>query len=178
MEAVIEQKEFARIVSDEIIRVAGSRKVDFFFNTKENADFFNKIKNIENKIFSGEIVQNLFKGYDIGIKLDWEGETAGFILIESSEKKLDIKEINFLINFSEEVSKLAANIGVKAAKDRIVREKATAENYEKEHKNSEELMYIEKLAQLIISQTAEEKTKKLAETILKESKKSRGDTNE
>lgn len=178
LEAVIEQKEFARIVSDEIIRVAGSRKVDFFFNTKENADFFNKIKNIENKIFSGEIVQNLFKGYDIGIKLDWEGETAGFILIESSEKKLDIKEINFLINFSEEVSKLAANIGVKAAKDRIVREKATAENYEKEHKNSEELMYIEKLAQLIISQTAEEKTKKLAETILKESKKSRGDTNE
>ena len=78
-----------------------------------------------------------------------------------------------------EMSGLGFHAGtLKAAKDRIVREKATAENYEKEHKNSEELMYIEKLAQLIISQTAEEKTKKLAETILKESKKSRGDTNE
>lgn len=89
------------------------------------------------------------------------------ILIESSEK-LDIKEINFLINFSEEVSKLAANIGVKSSKRQNCKREGNYKKLWKEHKNSEELIVYWKLAQLIISQTAEEKLKACRNDIKRE----------
>lgn len=175
LEAVIEPEDFARIASQEISAVTGSSDVKIIFNDQENREVIAKSLEFENKILSGKSFKNCFPNYDIGVKLEWEGEYIGIILIgnKNVDKNADIKEINFLINFSEELSKLAANMSVRAAKEKIEKEKYSCR--EVGEKQLEELMYIEKIAELIKKQSSEEKTVKLADTILKEINRAKGE---
>ena len=91
---------------------------------------------------------------------------------KKSGKNIKIKDINFLLNFSEDISKLLANMSLKAAKRKIeVEEESECQKAEV----TESMMYIQKIAEMISQTTGEEKTKKLTETILKEINKARGE---
>ena len=149
-------------------------KVEVIVRNIEVEERFLKIESSENKVVFGEKLESLFKNYKTGVKIEKDEKLVALMLIgnKKSGKNIKIKDINFLLNFSEDISKLLANMSLKAAKRKIeVEEESECQKAEV----TESMMYIQKIAEMISQTTGEEKTKKLTETILKEINKARGE---
>lgn len=176
LEAIIEPEEFFRVLSSEAAEIMESESVEIINRTIENEEKFKKIDSIENKVIFGEPFRCVFKEYEIGVKIEEDRKAVAIMLIgkKKNGKNVEIKDINFLLNFSDDISKLLSNMTLKAAKKKLeVGEKLS--NPEVESKAVESIMYIQKIAEMINQTTGEEKTKKLTETILKEIDKARGE---
>jgi hypothetical protein len=148
--------------------------VDIVLRSSENEEKFEKIEKIENRVIFGEAFKSIFKNFDIGVKIEENERTKAVMLIgdKKSGKNIEIKDINFLIHFSQDISKLLSNMSLKVAKKKL--EVGNIES-SKDNKTTESIMYIQKISEIISQTTGEEKTKKLTETILKELKKARGE---
>lgn len=174
LEAVIEPQEFFRVLSSEAALIMECKNVEIVTRSSENEDKFKKIDEAENRVIFGEEFKSIFKNCELGVKIEENEKTKAVMLIgeKNSGKNIEIKDINFLLHFSQDISKLLSNMSLKAAKKKL---EIANEESSKDEKTTESIMYIQKIAEIISETTGEEKTKKLTETILKELKKARGE---
>lgn len=174
LEAIIEPNEFFKVLADEAALIMECKSVEIITRNSESEEKFEKIEKSENQVIFGESLKLIFKSYDIGVKIEENGKTKAVMLIgeKNSGKNIEIKDINFLLHFSQDISKLMSNMSLKVAKKIL---EAGKEKSSEANKTTESIMYIQKIAEIISETTGEDKTKKLIETILKELKKARGE---